>query len=69
MGMKGLNVHVLQSNHVLWLTIYQIPSQAARLLSANIGYPNPQTIKRAAARIYAGNCVNTGIPIIDISDE
>ena len=57
---KGSNVHVLQSNHMLWLTVYQISPQVAMLLSANIGGPNPRTITRAASRIDAENHVNTG---------
>ena len=54
---------------MLRLTMYQISSQAEMLISENIGGPNPHTIMRAAARIYAENCVNTGSSIIDRSKE
>ena len=53
MGMKGSNVHVLQSTHMMWLTMYQISPQAAMLISENIGGPNPHTIIRSDARIDA----------------
>ena len=53
MGMKGSNVHVLQSTHMMGLTMYQISPQAAMLISENIGGPNPHTIIRSDARIDA----------------
>ena len=53
MGMKGSNMHVLQSTRILWLNMYHISPQAAMLLSDNIGGPNNHTIMREVARIDA----------------
>ena len=60
-------MHVLQSTHMLWLTMYQIYLQAEMLISANIGGPNPCTFIISDAIIDAENRVKTGSSIIDIS--